>query len=81
MSSSYTPTLKKLYTEQVVSTLVQNRGYKNTHQVPKITKITLNTGIDAEADKNQIADIARDLGTIAGQKPVGGNLRPSTPKP
>ncbi len=70
MSSSYTPTLKKLYAEQVVSALVQSRGYKNTHQVPKITKITLNTGIDAEADKNQIADIARDLGTIAGQKPV-----------
>jgi large subunit ribosomal protein L5 len=70
MSSSYTPTLKKLYAEQVVSALVQSRGYKNTHQVPKITKITLNTGIDAEADKNQIADIARDLGAIAGQKPV-----------
>lgn len=70
MSSSYTPTLKKLYTEQVAPALVQTRGYKNAHQVPKITKVTLNTGIDAEADKNQIADIARDLGAIAGQKPV-----------
>lgn len=70
MSSTYTPTLKKLYTEQVIAALVQSRGYKNGHQVPKISKITLNTGIDAEADKNQIADIARDLGTIAGQKPV-----------
>ncbi len=70
MSSTYTPTLKKVYTEQVVPALVKSRGYKNVHQVPKITKITLNTGIDAEADKNQIADIARDLGAIAGQKPV-----------
>lgn len=70
MSSSYTPTLKKVYAEQVVPALVQSRGYKNTHQVPKIAKITLNTGIDSEADKNQIADIARDLGSIAGQKPV-----------
>ena len=33
-------------------------------------KIVLNTGIDAEADKNQIADVQRDLGLIAGQKPV-----------
>jgi large subunit ribosomal protein L5 len=70
MSSSYTPVLKKRYLEQVVPELVKNRGYKNKHQVPKITKVVLNTGIDADADKNQIADIARDLGAIAGQKPV-----------
>ncbi len=70
MSSSYTPVLKKLYLEQVIPELVKSRGYKNKHQVPKLTKINLNTGIDAEADKNQIADIQRDLGMIAGQKPV-----------
>ena len=68
--SSYTPVLKKLYHEQVVPALVASRGYKNRHQVPQLTKINLNTGIDAEADKNQIADAARDMATIAGQKPV-----------
>jgi large subunit ribosomal protein L5 len=67
---SYVPTLKKLYQEQVVPELVKTRGYKNKHEVPKLVKINLNTGIDAEADKNQIADIARDLMAIAGQKPV-----------
>src|SRR5215216_1561474 len=67
---SYVPSLKKIYTEQVVPELVKSRGYKNKHQVPKIVKINLNTGIDAEADKNQIADVARDIGNIAGQKPV-----------
>lgn len=70
MSSTYTPVLKKLYNEQVIAELVKSRGYKNKHQVPKITKIVLNTGIDADADKNQIADSARDLGLIAGQKAV-----------
>lgn len=69
-SSPYTPVLKKLYNEQVIAELIKSRGYKNKHQVPKITKVTLNTGIDSEADKNQIADIARDLASIAGQKPV-----------
>jgi large subunit ribosomal protein L5 len=68
--SSYTPVLKKLYAEQVIPALVKSRGYKNRHQVPKITKINLNTGIDADADKNQIADIQRDLSQIAGQKCV-----------
>jgi large subunit ribosomal protein L5 len=68
--SKAAPVLKKLYTEQVVPELKKSRGYKNIHQVPKITKIVLNTGIDADADKNQIADAQRDLGLIAGQKPV-----------
>src|ERR1041384_8061344 len=67
---SYVPTLKKLYLEQIVPELVKTRGYKNKHQVPKLVKISLNTGIDADADKNQIADIARDMGLIAGQKPI-----------
>ena len=64
------PTLKKLYAEQVVPELVKTRGYKNKHQVPRLLKIVLNTGIDADADKNQIADAGRDLSAIAGQKVV-----------
>jgi large subunit ribosomal protein L5 len=67
---SYVPTLKKLYTEQVAPELVKTRGYKNKHQVPRVLKINLNTGIDADADKNQIADVQRDMTLIAGQKPV-----------
>lgn len=67
---SYVPTLKKLYTEQIAPALVKSRGYKNKHQVPRLVKISINTGIDAEADKNQIADIQRDIAAIVGQKPV-----------
>ena len=67
---SATPTLKKLYHEQITAELVKIRGYKNRHEVPKLVKIVLNSGIGAEADKNQIADVARDLALIAGQKPV-----------
>jgi large subunit ribosomal protein L5 len=67
---SYVPTLKKLYVEQVIPELVKARGYKNKHEVPKLVKVSINTGIDAEADKNQIADIARDITSISGQKPV-----------
>ncbi|MFM8619885.1 MAG: 50S ribosomal protein L5 [Opitutaceae bacterium] len=67
---SKVPSLKKAYLEQVVPELVKSRGYANPHQVPKIVKISINTGIDADADKNQIADIQRDVALIAGQKPV-----------
>ena len=67
---SYVPTLKKLYAEPVAPELVKSRGYKNKHEVPKLVKINLNTGIDADADKNQIADVQRDMAIIASQKPI-----------
>jgi large subunit ribosomal protein L5 len=73
--SSYIPVLQKFYHEQVIPELVKSRGYKNKHQVPRLLKITLNTGIDAEADKNQIADVQRDMGVLAGQKPVLAKAR------
>jgi large subunit ribosomal protein L5 len=72
---SYVPSLKKLYVDQIVPELVKSRGYKNKHEVPKLVKISLNTGIDADADKNQIADIARDIAAIAGQKPILNRAR------
>jgi len=65
-----TPQLKKQYTEVVVPALKQSRGYANPHQVPRILKVVLNTGIDAGADKTVIADAQRDITAIAGQKAV-----------
>jgi large subunit ribosomal protein L5 len=70
MSTKRIPYLKQHYHEQIVPALIKSRGYKNKHEVPKLVKISLNTGIDAEADKNQIADVQRDLSNIAGQKAV-----------
>ncbi len=69
MSKQPTP-LQKFYAETVAPALMASRGYKNKHQVPKLEKIVINTGISSEADKNTIADTARDIGLIAGQKPV-----------
>ncbi len=70
MSTKRIPSLKKHYVETIIPALIESRGYKNVHEVPKLTKISLNTGIDAEADKNQIADIQRDLTALAGQKAI-----------
>ena len=72
---SYVPSLKKLYVEQVAPELVKSRSYKNKHEVPKLVKISINTGISADADKNQVADIQRDIAAIAGQKPVLSKTR------
>ena len=67
---SYIPSLQKHYIEHVVPELMKLRGYANKHEVPRLTKVKINTGIDAEADKNAIADAQKDLATLAGQKPV-----------
>jgi large subunit ribosomal protein L5 len=64
------PPLKKYYVESVIPALIAARGYKNRHEVPKLEKIVLNTGISSEADKNQIADAQKDLSSIAGQKAI-----------
>ena len=69
MSKQLSP-LQKHYVETVAPALTTSRGYKNKHQVPKLEKIVLNTGIGSDADKNIIAETARDMGLIAGQKPV-----------
>lgn len=70
MSSKNIPFLQQAYQEQIAPALMKSRGYTNKHEIPRLVKITLNTGIDADADKNQIADIQRDLSSIAGQKAV-----------
>ncbi|MDA0346143.1 MAG: 50S ribosomal protein L5 [Verrucomicrobia bacterium] len=64
------PALKTTYNEQIVPALIKSRGYKNVMQVPKVTKIVLNSGVGSSNDKNVINDIAKDLGLITGQKPV-----------
>jgi large subunit ribosomal protein L5 len=64
------PQLKKHYLEVVIPALKQSRGYTNPHQVPRILKVVLNTGINSGADKTVIAESQRDLSAIGGQKAV-----------
>lgn len=77
MSNSRTPALKAQYVEQVIPALTESRGYKNVHEVPRLVKVSINTGFGTELDKNQIADVLRDLTAIAGQKPVSTKARKS----
>lgn len=71
------PFLKKHYKEVVLPELQKALGYKNVHEVPAIEKIVLNSGINASRDKNWINDLAKEMGLIAGQKPVITRARKS----
>jgi large subunit ribosomal protein L5 len=67
----YAPRLKKHYEEVVRPKLIEEFGYKNPMEVPKIDKIVLNMGIgESTGDSKKASVAAADLALIAGQKPV-----------
>jgi len=70
--------LKEFYTTAIVKQLMQELGYKNVMEVPRITKITLNMGVgEAVNDKKVVDNAAADLTKIAGQKPLITKTRKS----
>lgn len=64
------PRLKEKYKKEIVPKLMQELGYKNIHQVPKIEKITVNMGVGEAAQNAKALEFAmNDLKVITGQKP------------
>jgi large subunit ribosomal protein L5 len=53
-----------------VPALKAKHNFKNIHQIPKLTKIVVNMGINASLEKGAIDDAAKDLSMITGRKPV-----------
>lgn len=71
MADAYTPRFRKLYDEQIVKAMTEKFGYKNSMEVPRITKIVLNMGVgEATQDKKKVEQAALEMTKIAGQKAV-----------
>jgi large subunit ribosomal protein L5 len=69
--TDYVPRLKKYYEEVVRKNLVEQFGYRNPMQVPRLDKIVLNMGVGEAVGDGKIINIAvAELAKIAGQKPV-----------
>jgi len=63
--------LREFYETQCVPQLVEQFGYKNINQVPKIVKVTLNMGVGDAIQNIKLLDAAADeLTMIAGQKAI-----------
>src|SRR5476651_1188922 len=63
--------LKQIFKEKLVPELKTKLGLKNTMEVPRILKITINMGVgEAVADKKVMDAATADLAKISGQKPV-----------
>jgi large subunit ribosomal protein L5 len=63
--------LKQIYHDKLVPELKEKLGLKNTMQVPRILKITINMGVgEAVADKKVMDAATADMAKITGQKPA-----------
>ncbi len=72
------PRLKTYYRDNVVPALTKEFGYKNTMEVPKLEKITLNMGLgEAIQNPKLIESALTEMTAIAGQKPVVTKARKS----
>lgn len=65
------PRFKKKYLEEIVPALIEQFGYKNRMQAPKLVKIVLNIGVGEATQNAKALDGAiADLTIIGGQKPI-----------
>lgn len=75
---NYVPTLKKRYREQIVPVLMEQFGYANTMQVPRLVKISVNKGVgEASVNKKRLDSAVEELRLVAGQQPVVAQARKS----
>ena len=66
-----TTRMQEIYDNQVKPSLVEQFGYKNTMQVPRLEKIVVNMGVGAGVqDAKKVQAAAGDLALITGQKPI-----------
>ncbi|MCX7797974.1 MAG: 50S ribosomal protein L5 [Melioribacter sp.] len=62
--------LKIKYFKEIVPKLMEQFGYKNVMQVPRLEKIVINMGVgEAVQDPKVLEEAVKDLETITGQKP------------
>jgi large subunit ribosomal protein L5 len=63
--------VKALYDQTVVPAMIKKFNYANVNQVPKLVKITINSGLGDVKDNSKSVQLAQEeLKIISGQKPV-----------
>ena len=63
--------LKEIYQKEIVPILIEDFGYGNVMQVPRLVKVVVNIGLgEALQDAKALDGATRDLSTITGQQPI-----------
>lgn len=62
--------LKDKYLEEIRPQLMEELGYRNLMEVPRVSKVVLNMGVgDAKVNAKLLDDAVEELALIAGQRP------------
>lgn len=66
-----TARLKQTYQDTIAPKLQEEFGYKNVHQIPKVTKVVVNVGLgEATVNPKLLERATEELMLITGQKPI-----------
>ncbi|MFW6088379.1 MAG: 50S ribosomal protein L5 [Gemmatimonadota bacterium] len=72
------PRLREHYEKQVVPKLVDEFGFENPMEVPRLEKIVINVGLGSAKDEPKLLDsVVAEIARIAGQQPVVTRARKS----
>ena len=65
------PRLKQRYKDEILPAMMQEFGYANVMEAPRLTKVVINIGLgEATQDAKALDAASEDLATITGQKAV-----------
>ena len=69
--AKYTPRLKADFAARIRPLMMEEFGYKNAMQIPRLDKIVINMGVgEAVKDTKKVKKAAEEMTLIAGQKAV-----------
>ncbi|MFH1380885.1 MAG: 50S ribosomal protein L5 [Candidatus Omnitrophota bacterium] len=65
------PRLFERYKSEIVPKLMEKCGFKNIHEVPRLSKIVINVGLgEAVQDKKLLDGVVEEVACITGQRPT-----------
>jgi large subunit ribosomal protein L5 len=71
MATQLEPELLVEYKTRVVTVLREKHAYKNIHEVPKVTKVVVNSSVGAGADSKEALEVAKsEIAMITGQRAI-----------
>ncbi|HEX2030766.1 MAG TPA: 50S ribosomal protein L5 [Actinomycetota bacterium] len=78
MTNGAPPRLKQRFREELVPRLMEELGYRNPMEVPRLEKIVVNIGVgEAARDAKALDGAVEDLAIITGQRPAVTRARKS----
>ncbi len=71
MTTHPDPELLAEYKSRVIPAMREKHGYKNVNEIPRVSKVVVNSSIGAGADNKEALEVAKhEIALITGQRPV-----------